>query len=176
MSKILAFAGSNSSESKNMELIRYVKTQIDQEIDTIDLRDYKVPIYGIDHENTHGIPKGTQQLNEKISAYDHLIISVNEHNGSASVFFKNHIDWLSRNDRNFLDDKKIFLLSTSPGRGGANMALTYAVELLSRFGAEIVSRFSLASFDHSYSAEKGIYDEEQKRDFENALKTFTDNI
>lgn len=176
MTKILAFAGSNSSVSKNRELVRFVKTQINREIDTIDLRDYEVPIYGIDHEDAQGIPQGTKHLHEEIKPYDHLIISVNEHNGSASVFFKNHIDWLSRNDRNFLSDKNIFLLSTSPGRGGANMALTYAVELLSRFGAEVVSRFSLASFDHSYSKEKGIYDKEQKKDFENALKKFKDHI
>jgi NAD(P)H-dependent FMN reductase len=176
MKKILAFAGSNSSKSINKELIKFVVSQIDSKVDVIDLNDYDVPIYGIDHENENGIPEGTKQLSKKINDYDYLIVSVNEHNGGISAFFKNHIDWQSRNDNNFLQNKKLFLLSTSPGRGGAKMSLTYAVDILPRFGVEVVSQFSLASFNHSYSEEKGIYDPEQKKSFEEALKSFLAHI
>lgn len=174
MKKILAFAGSNSLNSINKELIKYVSSLINSNVDIINLTDYEVPMYDIYHEN--GIPNNTQQLQEKLTEYDSLIISVNEHNGGASAFFKNHVDWLSRNDRDFLKDKKLFLLSTSPGRGGANMALTWTTNVLPRFGAEVVSQFSLASFNHAYSSEKGIYDEEQKQKFDKALQTFLDQI
>ena len=51
MSKILAFAGSNSSQSINHELVSYVVNQlIDEEVKLIRLTDYHLPIYQIDHE------------------------------------------------------------------------------------------------------------------------------
>lgn len=176
MKNILAFAGSNSLNSINKKLIQYTSIHIESKVDIINLSDFEVPMYGIDHENDNGIPQGTKQLNEKIKEYELLIISVNEHNGGASAFFKNHIDWLSRNDMNFLKDKKLLLLSTSPGRGGAKMALTWTANVLPRFGAEVISQFSFASFNHAYSSEKGIYDKEQKLAFDKALQTFLDQI
>jgi NAD(P)H-dependent FMN reductase len=176
MKKILAFAGSNSSTSINKEFLNFAVHSIAIENEKIDLSDFDVPLYGIDAENEDGIPENTKKLHHKINSYQFLIISVNEHNGGASVFFKNQIDWLSRYDRNFLKDKKILLLSTSPGRGGAQMALEWASTVLPRFGAEVVSRFSLVSFNHSYSSEKGIYDTDQKLNFDKALQEFIHQI
>ena len=176
MKKILAFAGSNNSKSINKTFAKYATNQVDKATEFIDLENYDVPLYGIDFEDKNGIPEATQRLNEKISQFDFIIISSNEHNGAISSFFKNHIDWLSRNDRNFLKDKKLLLLSTSPGRGGAKMSLSYLVEVLPRFGAEVLSHFALASFGHCFSEEQGITDEEQKKEFEVALKKFKDKI
>jgi len=176
MKRILAFAGSNSINSINKTFVKYVASQIESEVDFLDIAEFNPPIYSFDLEESDGIPQSTQDLNEKLSAYDALIISANEHNGASSAFFKNHIDWLSRNDRNFLNDKKLFLLSTSPGRGGAKMSLSYLVEVLPRFGAEVVSQFSLASFGHSFSEDQGITDANQEKEFRKALKNFQDNI
>lgn len=176
MKQILAFAGSNSSKSINKELLNFVTNNISYNTKRIELDKYDVPIYGIDLENNNGIPENTRKLHEMIQSYEFLVTSVNEHNGGASVFFKNHIDWLSRHNRNFLASKKVFLLSTSPGRGGAKMALEWAKTVLPRFGAEIVSEYSLASFNHSFSAEKGIFDTEQKSKFDSALQQFLNHI
>lgn len=176
MKKILAFTGSNSSNSINRAFLNFVTDTIDIETDKINLVNFDVPLYGIDLEVDRGIPENTIKLYETIKPYKYIIISVNEHNGGASVFFKNHIDWLSRYDRNFLTDKKVFLLSTSPGRGGAKMALEWASTVLPRFGAEIVSEFSLTSFNHSFSKEKGIFDTEQKSKFDSALQKFLTHI
>lgn len=176
MTKILAFAGSNSSQSINEIFVKYVANQIDKEVDVIDIAQYEIPLYGIDYERNHGIPQATKQLNEKLNQYDVLVISANEHNGTVSAFFKNHIDWLSRYDRDFLKNKKLFLLSTSPGRGGAKMSLAYLSEILPRFGAEIVSSFALASFGHHFSKEEGITDDAQRQDFQKALDTFVKAI
>ena len=177
MKKILAFAGSNSSTSINHKWVNYVASQISSHhVDVISLRDFKIPMYSFDHEEEHGIPDNTKKLNDVISQYDYLMISVNEHNGGLSAFFKNCMDWLSRNDRNFLEDKKLFILSTSPGRGAAKMANDYAVEVLPRFGAEVVSSFALASFDHSYSDGDGLTDHDQMKEFESKLNTFLQEI
>jgi NAD(P)H-dependent FMN reductase len=176
MKRILAFVGSNSQHSINKKFVQFVASQIEAEVDYMDLAEFNPPLYNIDDEESDGIPQSTQDLNKKLSEYDSLIISANEHNGASSAFFKNHIDWLSRNDRNFLKDKKLFLLSTSPGRGGAKMSLSYLVEVLPRFGAEVVSHFSLASFGHSFSEAKGITDEEQKKEFDLAVMKFQNKI
>ena len=108
MKKILAFAGSNSSVSINHKLAAYAASQVStQHADVISLRDFEMPIYSHDYEESHSVPDNTKKLNEEISKYDGLIISVNEHNGGLSAFFKNCMDWLSRNDRNFLVGKKV---------------------------------------------------------------------
>jgi len=177
MKKILAFAGSNSSVSINQKLATYAASQIpSHHTDVISLRDFEMPIYSHDYEESHGIPDNTKKLNEELSKYDAFVISVNEHNGGLSAFFKNCMDWLSRNDRNFLVGKKLFILSTSPGQGAADMANAYAVEVLPRFGAEVVSSFCLASFEDSFSEKDGITDEAQNKAFRKALDTFINEI
>ena len=173
MKNILAFAGSNSSTSINFKFVSHaVSTIKEHKVELINLRDFDIPMYSSDLEEKNGIPQSIVKLNEHIQNAEALLISVNEHNGGLSAFFKNCMDWLSRNDRNFLNGKKLCILSTSPGRGGAKMANDYAVEILPRFGAEIVSHFALASFGHSFSEDKGITDENQDKDFKAALNQF----
>lgn len=147
MSYILCFSGSNSSTSINNTFIDYIQSSI-ATIDTkkIDLRTLEIPMYNIDMENSQGIPVDIQVLKNKISEASGIIVSVNEHNGSVSAFFKNILDWLSRADRNYLKHKKILLLSTSPGGRGASSALEYAKSTLPRFGGIIVESFSFPSF------------------------------
>ncbi len=177
MKNILAFAGSNSSTSINFKFVTHAASTIkEHKVELINLRGFDIPMYSSDFEEKNGIPQSILKLNEHIQSADALVISVNEHNGGLSAFFKNCMDWLSRNDRNFLKDKKLFILSTSPGRGGAKMAKDYAVEILPRFGADIVADFALASFGHSFSEESGITDDTQNRDFKAALNQFLKKI
>lgn len=143
--KIIAFAGSNSSQSINHALLDYVGTMSD-EVELIRLSEYDAPMYSMDIEQADGIPQTTQALNEKLQTADKLIISVAEHNGNLSAFFKNQLDWLSRHNREFLKDKKVLLLSTSPGGGGGTSALNVAKNTLPFFGAEVVDSYSVSTF------------------------------
>jgi NAD(P)H-dependent FMN reductase len=177
MKPIFAFCGSNSSNSINKQLLDFTISQIsDREVSTLDLTEYNLPIYSIDVEKASGIPEAANDIYAIINAFDALIIAVNEHNWNVSTFFKNIIDWLSRINSKFLEDKKLFILSTSPGRGGADRASQYVVERFPKFGAVISSRFSLKSFNHSFSVEKGIYDEAQNLIFKAALQTYLNAI
>jgi len=154
MKKILAFAGSNSSTSINHQLVTYAVSQImGQHVQVIKLTDYPLPLYGKDLENEEGFSNELKALHELIKESDGLIISVNEHNSGVSAFFKNTTDWLSRFDRNFLEDKKILLMSCSTGRKGAISALNFAKNSLSRFGAKIIDTFSFPSFNYNFSKE-----------------------
>ncbi|TPN82168.1 NADPH-dependent FMN reductase [Aquimarina algicola] len=177
MSKILAFAGSNSSTSINQKLVKHIVSSIENhDTKLINLIDYPLPIYGEDEEKK-GFPEMTTALQKEISESDGLIISVNEHNGSWSAFFKNIIDWLSRLDRNFLEGKKVLLLSTSPGKRGGLSALEFGKSVLPRFGAEIVGSLSFPSFYDNFSEESNtITDKELLLNIKQVLDIFTKEI
>lgn len=159
--KILAFAGSNSSRSINQVLLDFVvEKPVGHKVDMIKLTDYPLPVFGEDTERENGYPVEVQMLRNVIAMYDALIIAVNEHNGGPSAFYKNTVDWLSRFDRDFLKGKKILLMSTSRGKGGASLSLEYSKMALPRFGAEVVEAFSVPSFNHVFDKEnKKITDE-----------------
>ncbi len=148
--KTIAFAGSNSSKSINQKLIYYAASQIDS-VEIIHLTNYNIPMYSMDIEEDKGIPEAVKKLDAKLATADYFIISVCEHNGNMSAFFKNIMDWLSRHNHKFMDNKKITLFSTSPGKGGGASALAAAQKMLPYFGAEIIATASLPSFYQNYS-------------------------
>lgn len=145
MKNTIAFAGSNSSKSINHQIVTFVAS-FTENTEVIKLSDYNAPIYSSDIEEQSGIPQGIVDLNNKLAKAERLIISVAEHNGNLTAFFKNTIDWLSRNDREFLKEKEIVLLSSSPGPGGAASALATAEKTLPYFGATIKSTLSIGNF------------------------------
>ncbi|MBI9060024.1 MAG: NAD(P)H-dependent oxidoreductase [Labilibaculum sp.] len=167
MKKIIAFAGSNSSNSINQQLVNYIATLTDQ-VELIKLTDYDAPIYNIDLETQDGIPDSINRLAEKLAEADQLIISVAEHNGNLSAFFKNILDWLSRKDNQFLKNKDIFLFSTSPGKTGAASALKITETTLPFFGATINSATSIGSFFDVFKDGK-ISEEEIIKEIEQVL-------
>ena len=82
MKKIIAFAGSNSKNSINADLIMHVATQITSaSVSVVDLKDLDIPMYSIDIETEQGFPVDAKILKNKISESDGIIMSVNEHNG-----------------------------------------------------------------------------------------------
>ncbi|MGO3184056.1 MAG: NADPH-dependent FMN reductase [Aequorivita sp.] len=154
MKKILVFSGSNSSKSINDKLAKFAASQIvGHDIKIIKLPDYVLPIFSEDIEQEKGYPIDLKMLYNKIDEADALIISVGEHNGSISAFFKNTIDWLSRLDRKFLEGKQVLLMSTSTGKRGGAGALEYMKYILPKFGANIVESFSIPSFALNFSEE-----------------------
>jgi NAD(P)H-dependent FMN reductase len=113
------------------------------------------------------------ELKNDIGSANGLILSVNEHNGNPSAYFKNVIDWLSRVERDFLKDTKVLLMATSPGRGGGSNSLKVVNETLPRFGAEVVASFSLPSFSHNFDLNKGgITDVELSKSHKTSVQNF----
>lgn len=178
MKNILAFAGSNGKNSINNALVKGVVARIERaHCKHVNLTDWDVPMYSLDLENDEGIPLAIQLLKNEIAAVDGLIISVNEHNGMVSAYFKNMLDWLSRADRNFLKDKKVLLMSTSPGARGAKGALEYVRVTLPRFGANVVEHFSFPSFKENFDvATSQITNETLSRGLEEVLASFLQEL
>lgn len=152
MKKIIAFAGSNSANSINKQLVTYAVSQLKQSTyEILDLNDYPIPLYSPDLEKDEGYPQQALDFNEKISEADGIIVSLAEHNGSYSAVFKNLFDWLSRINVKTWQDKPILLMATSPGgRGGAGV-LAAAEDRFPRHDGQITAIFSLPYFSQNFN-------------------------
>lgn len=162
MSKILAFAGSNSSTSINHQLLRYIQSGHLPDMHLVELRLFEIPMYSMDTELNSGIPQTVQNLHAEIQNSDVLLLSTSEHNGSYTSYFKSTIDWLSRFDREFVKEKKVFICGTSTGRGGAQGSIESSVKILKRLGAEIVTTYSLPSFEYVFEEGKLVEEHEER--------------
>lgn len=159
--KILAFAGSNSSTSINFQLVKFTISSLQEhDISLYDLAQMPFPMYSADTEKRDGFKNSLREFREEIRNADRIILSVNEHNGGPSAYFKNFLDWLSRLDREFMKDKAVYLMSTSPGRGGAQGSRAYVETALGHAGADIRETFSLPSFNHNFDKEKQVITDE----------------
>lgn len=178
MKKILFFAGSNSSKSINHKLVSFAASQFaGQSIEVIKLTDYELPLFGEDIEREKGYSVDLKMLYNKIKEADALVISVNEHNGMVSAYFKNTMDWLSRLDRHFLEGKKVLLMSTSNGKRGGASALEYTKNILPRFGATVVESFSFPSYSENFSEEtNSISNEVLMLGFTDVIQNFVHQI
>ena len=149
--KILAFAASSSKNSINKKLATYTASLIkDGNVELLDLNDYELPIYSQDREVELGTPSIVSKFLEKINGADAIVISFAEHNGSYSAAYKNIFDWASRSAKKVYDNKKVILLSTSPGPGGAKSVLASATGSMPFFGAQIVGSLSIPSFQEKF--------------------------
>lgn len=177
MAKILAFAGSNSSKSINYKLARYTTSLMKgHTIQLLNMANFPFPMYGEDYEKENGFSNSLIELKNDISKADAIVIAVNEHNSCPSAYFMNLIDWLSRLERTFIAEKKVFLLSTSPGKRGGIGAHKVANAILSRFGAKVIASFSLPSFNDNFDVQKGILEAELSKAHSAELDSFVSKI
>ncbi|MCR9262901.1 MAG: NAD(P)H-dependent oxidoreductase [Flavobacteriaceae bacterium] len=176
MAEILALAGSNSSTSINFKLVQYTTSLVqDHDIQELNMAQHPFPMFSEDLEKQEGYPDTLVDLKDKIQKVQGLVLSVNEHNGNPSAYFKNVLDWLSRIDRKFLEGTKVFLMSTSGGKRGGIGSLGITENMLPRFGAEIVSTFSLPSFHENFK-DGSIADSDLKENHQKALHTFLQTL
>ncbi|WP_299536830.1 NADPH-dependent FMN reductase [Ulvibacterium sp.] len=177
MATILAFAGSNSSTSINYQLVKYTASLVDdQVVQLLNMAHFPFPMYSIDYEKENGFSNSLVELKGDIGKADGLIISVNEHNGNPSAYFKNLIDWLSRVERKFLQDKTLLLMSTSGGKRGGAGALEIAEKTLVRFGTSEILTFSLPNFSTNFDVHKGILDHGLAQLHQNIVAEFLSKI
>ena len=161
--KILAFAATSSRKSINKQLVSYATSLIDpneHDVEIIDLNDYEMPLYSVDREAELGQLEPARAFIDKIASSDAIVISFAEHNGSYTVAYKNIFDWASRITMQVFQGKRMVMLSTSPGPGGAGSVLKSAVESSVFFDGEVVGKLSVPSFyDNFDSATATLTDE-----------------
>lgn len=169
---ILAFSTSGSSTSINKQLLLNVLDHFkSSDIELVDLNDYELTIYNSDKEIKDGIPAKTYEFQNKIDQADLIIMAMAEHNGAYTVLFKNLFDWMTRiPERQTFPDKKMLLLSTSPGPMGGKVSLDIATKRFPYHGANVVATFSLPSFFQNFKEGEGITDPTLKQELEKIIE------
>lgn len=167
--KVIAFAGSSSKSSINKKLVTYAASLVkDAEVEILDLNDFEMIIYSIDKEKQDGIPAKAKEFQAKLQSADLIMISFAEHNGSYSSAFKNIMDWKSRLEGKIWENKKMILLSTSPGARGGATVLASAALSFPHMGAEIIGTLSVPSFFDNFKDGK-LVDEGILKELESVL-------
>ncbi len=151
MQKVLAIGTSNSSESINLATIKNLEN-----VDIYNLQALDVPMYSMQMEKDQGIPTNVEKFLTTIEPFETLLFAVPEYNGNIPPFFKNILDWCSRKEFKFLNNKKIIILTVTPGsRGGASVRKILTTSL-PYFGAEVIGSFGVSNY-------------QPQMDFKNAL-------
>lgn len=151
MEKILAFAGSNSSESINQKFLHALAPHFSVYYEVVSLRDFEAPLFGVDLKNSEGVPASIMKLSKLMEEADGFVISAAEHNGSMAAVLKNTFDWLSMIHPKFFLSKPTVFLSASPGGRGGQSVLKHLLEIMPHRGSEIVGSYGLGFFHEKYS-------------------------
>lgn len=160
MKKVIALGASNSKNSINKTLANYIANKVEGvEVETLDLNNYDLPLYGIDLENEDGIASDAHKLLEAIHSADGIVISFAEHNGAYSTAFKNAFDWMSRINGKLWNDIPMLMLSTSPGARGGATVLEIAKGRFPYMGGNVVDAISFPSFFDNFKEDKVVNDE-----------------
>lgn len=172
MRKIIAFGASSSKTSINKQLATFAANQFENaSVEVLDLNAYEMPIYSVDKEKEIGIPKLATDFYAKLGSADVIVISFAEHNGAYAAAFKNILDWTSRINAKTFQEKELLLLATSPGPRGGSSVLDIAAKRFPFQGGVVKGVFSLPSFNDNFDAEKGITNEDLKKELAEIIKS-----
>ena len=154
--KVIAFAASSSSRSINKQLVTYACSLLrDADVEILDLNDFELPLFSVDREDELGQPPLAHAFLQKIADSDGIVISFAEHNGCYSAAYKNLYDWVSRIQPKVYQDKRMVLLSTSPGGRGGKSVMDLALGQIPRFGGNVRASVSLPSFGDNFDSAAG---------------------
>ena len=186
MPKILAFAGSFREKSYNKRVLAVAADgarRAGAEVDTIDLRDYFMPVFCPDEIEQNGFDPNASKFQELLSQYHGLLIATPEYNASVPGGMKNIFDWASRKSEKFglgevFKNKFAAMITASPGSFGGIRCLAHLRQTLSIMGvtvlpSEIAVTFVAQKFDgDSYE----IKDEKTKALLEGLGSTLADTL
>jgi len=143
MLSVVAFSGSSRSGSLNKKFVHAAAHAVRDsgaDVEEIDLRDYRMPLYDGDEEAADGPPENAQRLRDLFASKDAFLIGCPEYNGLITPLFKNTIDWVSRPDAEgksgllSMRGKLAALTAASPGALGGLRGLVHARVLMSNIG------------------------------------------
>jgi chromate reductase len=120
--KLLAFAASLKRESLNRKLLN-VAVELARDsgivVDLAEFREFDMPLYNADVQNSTGFPEGASEMSRRIQAADGLLLASPEYNYSVPGTLKNAIDWVSRmNPMPFRGKHGLLLAASSTLAGG----------------------------------------------------------
>ncbi len=113
------------------------------EVTFLDLKEYPLPIYDGDIEESNGIPENAKKLKTILKEHQGLLIASPEYNSSFSAALKNAIDWASRPEpgEKMLEcftGKVAGIMATSPGKLGGLRGLVSLRMMLENIGIIVI--------------------------------------
>ncbi|MEO0812564.1 MAG: NAD(P)H-dependent oxidoreductase [Myxococcota bacterium] len=174
--KVFAMAASLRAASLNKKLIAAAKTAAESSGATVDLanfRDFTMPLYDGDLQESDGIPEAAQALAKRIEEADAVLLASPEYNYSIPGVLKNAIDWLSRMRPNpFSGGKPLMLLSTSPGSVGGVRGLWQTRVPLEGIGAYVCPDMYYLPNGHEELGEDRLLDAAKQEALQGAIANF----
>ncbi len=146
--KILAFGGSLRKGSFNQKLATIAASyarDAGAEVTLIALRDFRMPIYDADLEESEGMPENGAKLKALFASHDGLLISSPEYNSTITAALKNSIDWISRatsddeKPLSAISGKAAAIVSASPGGYGGSRSLGQLRPFLENIGVSVLT-------------------------------------
>lgn len=136
--RILAFAGSLREKAYTKRIVKVAAEgarRAGAEVTYIDLKDYPMPIYNADLQDTQGFPPIAAAFQRLLLDHDGLLIASPEYNASLPSALKNVIDWTSRanGDLKVADcykGKFAAIMTASPGSFGGIRCLKHLRDVL----------------------------------------------
>lgn len=145
--KILAFAGALRKDSLNKKMIKIAVKGAEEAgalVTLIDLKDYPLPIYDQDIEDSQGLPENALKLKKLFMENDGFLLACPEYNSSITGVLKNVIDWVSRPAKGetvylccFIG-KVVLLMSASPGNLGGMRGLVHVKSIFGNINSIVL--------------------------------------
>lgn len=166
--RVLAFAGSTRTNSFNKQLVAVAAEMARQQgadVTELDLRDFPLPLYDGDLEDSDGAPENATNLYELLKSHDAILLSSPEYNSSISGVLKNAIDWVSRprdGERPLaaFSGKIAGLLSASPGQLGGLRGLVHVRAIFGNIGVLVIpEQVAIGTAHEAFSADGALNDE-----------------
>jgi chromate reductase len=162
--RLLAFAASLKRASLNRKLIHLaveLAREAQVEVDLADFREFHMPLYDADLQNSAGFPEGVRELARRIEAVDGLMIASPEYNYSLPGTLKNAIDWVSRMKPMPLRGKHGVLLAASTSLVGGSRGLWALRVPLEGLGVMLLpDMFALAQAPQAFDEQGKLKDPE----------------
>lgn len=172
--KILAFAGSLRRDSFNKKLVKIAiqgAEEIGAKVTHIDLKDYPLPIYDQDIEDSKGLPENAMKLKKLMWEHDGFLLSCPEYNSGISGVLKNVIDWTSRLSNpnevylSCFINKAVALLSASPGDLGGLRGLVQVRAIFGNIYSLVLPyQKCISQADRAFSSDNHLKDPKQEKE------------
>ncbi|WP_077299240.1 NADPH-dependent FMN reductase [Virgibacillus pantothenticus] len=173
MNKFIGLVGTNSDHSTNRKLLQFMQKHFSDkaQIELVEIRD--VPMFN--KPENKKLPASAQEIADKISEADGVIISTPEYDHAVPASLMNVLNWLSYGVFPFVD-KPVMITGASYGTLGSSRAQAHlrqildAPELKARImpSSEFLLSHSLQAFDEAGN----LVDEQQVETLEGLFDDF----
>lgn len=179
--KVLAFAGSTRKDSYNKKLIRYAAKLAEEEgatVTVVDLKDYPMPFYDADEEQSRGMPRNAKRLRALMIDSDGIMIATPQYNASVPAVLKNALDWVSRGEKGgsskeAFKGKRFALMSTSPSQKGGAKAVAHLKVVIEDCGGNVIDQqVSIGNAAKAFGPNGELLDQEAKDKLEKEINLF----